>query len=61
MPEALETGCTKCSEQQREGSRRVISHLINKKADLWKELEEKYDPKGLFKAKYEKEFKNVKV
>nr|AKW47219.1 chemosensory protein 17 [Chrysoperla nipponensis] len=61
LPEALETECAKCSEKQREGSHKVISHLINKKPQLWKELEEKYDPTGKFRVKYEKEYRSLQA
>ncbi|GJQ66513.1 putative insect pheromone-binding family, A10/OS-D [Trypoxylus dichotomus] len=55
LPEALETDCTKCSEKQREGSRKVLRHLIKNKKDCFDPLEEKYDPKGEYRKRYKDE------
>lgn len=30
----------------------VIKHFVNKRPDLWKQLEGKYDPKGIYADKY---------
>ncbi|KAG8234028.1 hypothetical protein J437_LFUL013196 [Ladona fulva] len=57
IPDALQNGCTKCSEKQKEQAERVIRHLIDKKPDLWSQLEAKWDPSGDYKKKYEAEYK----
>nr|AHE13802.1 chemosensory protein 6 [Lissorhoptrus oryzophilus] len=57
LPDALETGCTKCTEKQREGSKKVIHYLIEKKRPWWDELAVKYDPTGKYTKKYEEEAK----
>ncbi|XP_044737561.1 ejaculatory bulb-specific protein 3-like [Chrysoperla carnea] len=59
LPEALETGCAKCHENQKEGAREVITYLINKKPELWNELKEQYDPTGIYTEKYKKEYEEV--
>ncbi|XP_026320940.1 ejaculatory bulb-specific protein 3-like [Hyposmocoma kahamanoa] len=55
--EALETHCAKCTETQRRGSKRVISHLINNEPQYWKQLTNKYDPQGKFTKQYEQELR----
>jgi len=52
LPDALENECSKCTEKQKDGSTKVIRHFVNKRPDLWKQLEVKYDPKGIYAAKY---------
>jgi phage-related protein len=52
MPEALQTECEKCSEKQKQLSRQVIHYLIDHKSQMWKELSAKYDPDGIYFAKY---------
>ncbi|XP_046399292.1 ejaculatory bulb-specific protein 3-like [Ischnura elegans] len=46
IPDALRTGCSKCTEKQEDGARKVIKHLMDNKPDLWKQLEAKWDPDG---------------
>uniref|UniRef100_A0A182W790 Uncharacterized protein n=1 Tax=Anopheles minimus TaxID=112268 RepID=A0A182W790_9DIPT len=54
LPDALKTNCEKCSEKQRTSSRKVITHLEDRKPQEWKKLLDKYDPEGIYKSKYEK-------
>nr|UTN00847.1 chemosensory protein [Semanotus bifasciatus] len=53
LPDALTTGCSKCSEAQKEGAKKVIRHLSNNKREWFDELQAKYDPDGAFKEKYQ--------
>lgn len=53
MQDALETGCEKCTQAQKDGAYTVIEHLISKERDMWKKLCEKYDPEGVWRKKYE--------
>nr|AIX97840.1 chemosensory protein [Cnaphalocrocis medinalis] len=59
IKEALENYCGKCTETQRDGTRRVIGHLINNEPDYWSQLTVKYDPDHKYVTKYEKELKTV--
>ncbi|XP_075981784.1 allergen Tha p 1-like [Anticarsia gemmatalis] len=59
--EALENECGKCTDAQKNGTRRVIKHLINNEEESWNELVAKYDPKRQFTVKYEKELREVKA
>lgn len=60
LPDALETECAKCSEKQKEGANKVISHLINKKKELWDELKAQYDPTGKYTEKFQDKIKDLK-
>ena len=52
LPDALKTKCSKCSEKQKEGSKKVIKHLYkNRKAD-WDKLIEKYDSEHAYIKDY---------
>ncbi|XP_030749778.1 ejaculatory bulb-specific protein 3-like [Sitophilus oryzae] len=53
LPDALASGCTKCNEKQRTNTEKVIRHLMNRRAKDWERLSKKYDPEGVYKAKYD--------
>nr|XP_022911078.1 ejaculatory bulb-specific protein 3-like [Onthophagus taurus] len=55
LPDALATHCDKCSEKQKEGSKVILKHLINKESDIFDQLEKKYDPKGEYRQRYKEE------
>ncbi|XP_066259551.1 ejaculatory bulb-specific protein 3-like [Euwallacea similis] len=57
LPDALHTECSKCSETQKKGSRKIMRHLIDNKPEWWKELEAKYDKEGSYKKTYREELK----
>ncbi|CAK1552543.1 unnamed protein product [Leptosia nina] len=57
VQDALETGCAKCTETQKNGSYTMIEHLINKEKEIWEELSAKYDPEGKYKKQYEEQAK----
>ncbi|XP_072942440.1 allergen Tha p 1-like [Epargyreus clarus] len=59
--EALENRCAKCTDTQRKGTRRVITHLINNEPDYWNQLTAKYDPTHQFTKQYETELRTVKA
>nr|UZX40229.1 chemosensory protein CSP16 [Carposina sasakii] len=59
--DALENYCEKCTEVQKNGTRRVIGHLINHEPAYWAELTAKYDPQHQYVNKYEKELRTVKA
>lgn len=60
LPDALNSGCTKCTEKQRENTEKVIKHLMSKKSREWERLSKKYDPQGQFKKRYEEQLSSVK-
>ncbi|XP_049787807.1 uncharacterized protein LOC126191109 [Schistocerca cancellata] len=61
IPDALTNGCNRCRPNQRDGAEKVIRHLIKNKPAMWNELEAKYDPEGIYRAKYQKDYERVKV
>ncbi|KAK3916221.1 Allergen Tha p 1 [Frankliniella fusca] len=52
LPQALESGCDKCSANHRQQSERVIRFLIAKRPQDWKQLARKYDPKGEYERRF---------
>ncbi|XP_054277357.1 ejaculatory bulb-specific protein 3-like [Macrosteles quadrilineatus] len=54
LPEALDSECAKCSEKQKQGAEKVLKFLYEKKPQMFKELESKFDPDGKYRAKYKK-------
>ncbi|XP_049823822.1 uncharacterized protein LOC109595898 [Aethina tumida] len=56
LPDSLRTDCSKCSEKQKEGSKKVLRHLIKNKRKWFDELSAKYDPEGIYITKYREEF-----
>lgn len=52
LPDAVKSNCEKCSEKQREGSKVILKHLIDKEPEIWKELEQKYDPDRTYRNRY---------
>jgi hypothetical protein len=53
LPDALNSGCTKCNQKQKETAEKVIRHLSQKRTRDWERLTKKYDPDGQFKKRYE--------
>uniref|UniRef100_A0A1B6GQL6 Uncharacterized protein n=1 Tax=Cuerna arida TaxID=1464854 RepID=A0A1B6GQL6_9HEMI len=52
LPDALKNECSKCSEKQKEGARKVIRFLFENKKDDFEKLEKKYDPEGVYRQQY---------
>ncbi|XP_055596022.1 ejaculatory bulb-specific protein 3-like [Uranotaenia lowii] len=55
LPEALETNCAKCSENQRATAIRVFESLSQNRPVEWKALRERYDPEGKYIEQYREE------
>ncbi|KAI8127377.1 Ejaculatory bulb-specific protein 3 [Lucilia cuprina] len=55
LPDALQTGCKKCSDKQRENSDKVVRFIIDNKPEEWKVLQQKYDPENVYYNKYKDE------
>nr|AXB87340.1 chemosensory protein 6 [Tropidothorax elegans] len=53
LPDALATGCNKCSEKQKAQTEKVLRHLSKNRPRDWQRLKTKYDPKGEYSKKYE--------
>ncbi|EEB19857.1 ejaculatory bulb-specific protein 3 precursor, putative [Pediculus humanus corporis] len=52
LPVALKEECAGCSEKQRVGAETVIHYISNNKPELWKALEDKYDPEQVYRTKH---------
>ncbi|XP_039481836.1 ejaculatory bulb-specific protein 3 [Drosophila santomea] len=52
LPDALLSDCSKCTDVQRKNSEKVINYLRVHRAGEWKLLLDKYDPKGIYRAKH---------
>lgn len=61
LPDALQTNCEKCSEQQRTGTERVVRYLIDNKPAQWDTLRKKYDPQNIYATKYSQEARNLGI
>lgn len=61
LPEAIENKCADCSEKQKAASEKIMKFLYEKKNDMWKQLEEKYDPKGTYRQRYEEDAKRLNI
>ncbi|XP_028141157.2 uncharacterized protein LOC114335173 [Diabrotica virgifera virgifera] len=59
ISDALETECTKCTEKQKDGAKEVIEYMVKNKVDWWKNLMNKYDPDGIYKEKYQDEWRKL--
>lgn len=57
IPDALRNGCSKCSDTQKRGARKMLHHLIENKRDWYKELETIYDSKGVYRNQYQADAK----
>nr|AWW17226.1 chemosensory protein 2 [Riptortus pedestris] len=56
LPDALSSGCAKCSEKQRSQTEKVLRHLSKNRPRDWARLKTKYDPSGEYSKKYEGKF-----
>ncbi|XP_011866527.1 PREDICTED: ejaculatory bulb-specific protein 3 [Vollenhovia emeryi] len=54
LPDALLSGCDKCSDKQKDMAEKVINHLKTKRSRDWDRLVAKYDPQSEYKKRYEK-------
>lgn len=57
LPDALKTGCKKCTDVQRRQGRKVLDFLVKNKPQQFKELEAQYDPGHAYRTKYANELK----
>lgn len=60
LPDALEHECSLCTKKQKEGSDKVIKHLVNKRPELWKALSVKYDPENIYQERYKDKIESAK-
>nr|XP_023021660.1 ejaculatory bulb-specific protein 3-like [Leptinotarsa decemlineata] len=55
LNDAIKTDCAKCSDRQKEISKKIIRFLIDNHRDWWIQICDKYDPDHIIGQKYEEE------
>lgn len=60
LPDALKTNCSKCTQKQKDGGRKVIKFLVKNKPDVWEKILKKFDPEGIYTTKYAAEYQKIK-
>lgn len=43
------------------GAEKIMKFLFEKKNDMWKQLEAKYDPQGIYKQRYQEDAKRLNI
>ncbi|CAG9837566.1 unnamed protein product [Diabrotica balteata] len=61
LPDALKTECAKCSDAQKNGAKKIITHLIKNKRQWWDELEARFDADHSYAKSHEKELKELGI
>ncbi|KAJ8960215.1 hypothetical protein NQ318_003939 [Aromia moschata] len=56
IADALQTDCSKCSETQKDGSKKILKHLVKDKRPWFDELAAKYDPSNAYRERNKEEF-----
>lgn len=51
FPDALKTDCAKCSDTQKKKGNKTIKYLRENRPHIYAELEQKYDPEGVYRAR----------
>ncbi|VVC29322.1 Insect odorant-binding protein A10/Ejaculatory bulb-specific protein 3 [Cinara cedri] len=59
--DGIQNKCARCSEKQKQGSEKIIKFLYEKKPDLWKQLEDKYDPTKTYRLLYVEDAKKLNI
>ncbi|EAT46837.1 AAEL002034-PA [Aedes aegypti] len=52
LPDALETGCSKCSEKQRSAGVRAVKYLSENRPTEFKALRNRFDPENKYVEQY---------
>ncbi|KAM3963364.1 chemosensory protein 1 [Aphomia sociella] len=53
IKDGMQTACSKCTQWQRQNSRKVVKHIKENEPEYWQQMLNKYDPKGEYKNIYE--------
>ncbi|XP_067004746.1 ejaculatory bulb-specific protein 3 [Anabrus simplex] len=52
LGEGLVTDCAKCTPKQKDNALIAVKFMVNNKPDMWKQIENMYDPTGSFLQKH---------
>ncbi|KAK9877409.1 hypothetical protein WA026_018522 [Henosepilachna vigintioctopunctata] len=55
LPEAIQTGCAKCTEEHKRGARKVVKFLMEEKPQFWEKLVNFYDPDKIFRERFKQQ------
>ncbi|KAK9888081.1 hypothetical protein WA026_000357 [Henosepilachna vigintioctopunctata] len=58
IPEIMETCCSKCTDKQKEGAKKMTTYLIENKPDIVKKLVDKFDPDRKYIEKCKEQLKS---
>ncbi|XP_014365772.2 allergen Tha p 1-like [Papilio machaon] len=61
IKDAIDTGCEKCTDAQKDGIAVMIRNLIKNEPDLWNELAAKYDSTGKWRKAYEDKARKLSI
>ncbi|XP_068083941.1 uncharacterized protein [Anabrus simplex] len=50
--EGLTTDCAKCTDKQKINALRGVGYLVKNRPEVWREVESKYDPTGIYLSKH---------
>ncbi|CAH2089575.1 unnamed protein product [Euphydryas editha] len=53
IKDAMQTGCEKCTETQKQKARKVVGHIREHEKTYWEDMKKKYDPGDKYKEIYE--------
>ncbi|KAI5643025.1 insect pheromone-binding family, a10/OS-D domain-containing protein [Phthorimaea operculella] len=53
VTDAIQSACSKCTEQQKKIARKVVKHIREHESDSWEKLKAKYDPGDKYVDVYE--------
>nr|CAH7747823.1 unnamed protein product [Callosobruchus chinensis] len=53
IPDALQTGCQKCSEAQKKIVQKTSDHIRKNRPDDWDKIRLKFDPEGKYSKTFE--------
>ncbi|KAJ8928814.1 hypothetical protein NQ314_018580 [Rhamnusium bicolor] len=56
LPDGLQTDCSKCSEAQKAGTKKILKHLVKNKRQWFDELAAKYDPENSYRTRNKEEY-----
>ncbi|XP_041984367.1 ejaculatory bulb-specific protein 3-like [Aricia agestis] len=59
MGEAVKNECAKCTDAQKNGTRKMIKFLVKEKPDMWNALRAKYDPENIYYNKHKAELESL--
>nr|WJJ63295.1 chemosensory protein 10 [Pachyrhinus yasumatsui] len=61
LPDALLSGCSKCTKTQETASTKLIIHLIKNERPWWNDLQKIYDPSNEYVVKYADKLKEAGI